>query len=416
MRRVLIAIVLGVALKTLGGTFEEPAGAAGSPSARAIYNAPFQMSPPLSMAELKKLQLAGVSAFELTDYVYGNYAGDFPCPPHADLNPKRAILVCWKQLPYRLVFSKEASYCPWLEFASGAACSFQFFEGNGGWAELFNQWGRQERNSFVDVLESGPNRVWIRWIYFGVNLVKGQPAYRGIEDFWAYPNGLILHRQSFTTLLPGKHHGYAREPIELIGLCPVGKKWSDVLRPTDRPGERHALAALDPFSEKRYDVYWTLKRNALWESTHRREGCSWRELDDAAGIVLVLPLREGSPFVSFGDASGFSHDSTRIKEHTFGDTGGLGWGSSSWDHWPIGWVNSQGHVMDAQSAKRYPNHFSPAGMDFFALPNEQVERRNYFSLIGVGGKDMEPIRRLARGWLESGARGTADPEMIKRLR
>ena len=30
--------------------------------------------------------------------------------------------------------------------------------------------------------------------------------------------------------MPGNHHGYAREPIEMIGMCPVGKLWKDVLR------------------------------------------------------------------------------------------------------------------------------------------------------------------------------------------
>ena len=96
---------------------------------------------------------------------------------------------------------------------------FQFFEGNDGWAELFNNWGRQERNSFVDILEMGPQRVWLRWTYFGVNMEAGRPAYRGTEDFWAYPNGLILRRQCYESLIPKEHKGYAREPIELIGTA-----------------------------------------------------------------------------------------------------------------------------------------------------------------------------------------------------
>ena len=137
---------------------------------------------------------------------------------------------------------------PWFELPDGAGVCFQFFEGNDGWAELFNQWGRQERNSFVDVIESGPKRVWVRWTYFGVNVKAGQPAYRATEDFWAYPNGLVLRRQTYRTLLPGKHEGYAREPIELIGMCPVGKRWFDVLEKDPASEERHALAVLDAFS------------------------------------------------------------------------------------------------------------------------------------------------------------------------
>ena len=168
---------------------------------------------------------------------------------------RRRLSSVWKDFPYRFVFSHEASYCPWFELPSGAAVCYQFFEGNLGWAELFNNWGRQERNSFVDVLEPGPQRVWVRWTYFGVNMEQGQPAYRGTEDFWAFPNGLIVRRQTFETLLPGDHHGYAREPFELIGLCPVGRRWCDVLRQVPGAEDRHALAVLDVFSDKRYDVF-----------------------------------------------------------------------------------------------------------------------------------------------------------------
>jgi hypothetical protein len=114
------------------------------------------------------------------------------------------------------------------------------------------------------------------------------------------------------------------------------------------------------------------KRRGPWDATPRREGCAWKEIDDAAGVVLALPMRAGSPFCAFGTASGFDAQTTRIKEHSHKDTAGIGWVSSCWDHWPVGWLNSQGHEVDAASLKKYPNHFSPAGMDFFAMPNEEV--------------------------------------------
>ena len=46
----------------------------------------------------------------------------------------------------------------------------------------------------------------------------------------------------------------------------------------------------------------------------------------------------------------------------------------SWDHWPIGWPNSQGHEVNENSLKLYPNAFSTLGMDFFALPDTDEER------------------------------------------
>ena len=38
--------------------------------------------------------------------------------------------------------------------SKGVALCNQFFEGNNGWAELFNNNGRRERNSFMDVVQA----------------------------------------------------------------------------------------------------------------------------------------------------------------------------------------------------------------------------------------------------------------------
>jgi hypothetical protein len=371
----------------------------------------------LGMADLAKRNTNAVSVVEVTDYVFGGYQGDFPSPPHADGNPKKAFIVQWRDYPFRLVFSHEGSYCPWMEFPSGVALCYQFFEGNDGWAELFNDHGRKERNSFVDIVESGPNRVWVRWTYFGVNMSSGEAAYRGVEDFWAYANGLVLRRQTYESLMPGKHTGYAREPIEMIGMCPVGKLWHDVLQPGPEADENHALAVLDPFSSDRYDLYWKHKPEPgkIWAAVPRRTGAPWKKLDDAPGAAMVVPFRDGSPFCIFGDASGFRSDFTRLKEHSFKDTGGHGWISSTWDHWPIGRMNSQGHEVDAESLSKYPNHFSPMGMDLWALPNEESARRVFFSLIGVAGADLEPVRRVARAWLDKGPEVVSDPNSIADL-
>ena len=360
---------------------------------------PFLKPRPLTMAELARQETAGVSVAEVSDYVFGGYKGKFPSPPHADLNPKKAFIVFWKNLPYRFVFCHEGSYCPWFELPSGDGQCYQFFEGNTGWAELFNEWGRKERNSFVNVIENGPKRVWVRWTYFGVNMVAGQRAYRGTEDFWAYPNGLIVRRQTYEPLLPDSYRGYSREPIEMIAMCPVGKLWLDVLAKNPATGERHALAVLDIFSSNRYDVFWKHKPGTLWDSTHRRTGCAWKEVQNAKGVLISVPREDGSPFCVFGDASGFQHDYTRLKDHTF--TAEI-WGSSCWDHWPIGWLNSQAHPVDEKTLPVYPNHFSPLGMDFFALPDVEESSASYYSLIGVAGADLEPARAMARQWLEKG--------------
>ena len=122
---------------------------------------------------------------------------------------------------------------------------------------------------------------------------------------------------------------------------------------------------------------------------------------------MAVPLSDGTPFCAFGDNSGFQHDYTRIKDLTFESEA---WGSVCWDHWPIGWLNSQAHVVDAESWKRYPNHFSPLGMDLFALSDEKAAQGVFYSILGVSGDDWEVTRRSVRQWLEKGTAAMADPD------
>ena len=365
------------------------------------------------MARLKTMRTSGVAVAEVSDYVYGGYAGALPSPPHADVNPRKAFVIYWKDFDYRFIFSHEASYCPWFELPSGAALSYQFFEGNEGWAELFNEYGRKERNSFVDIIESGPRRVWVRWTYLAVNMASGEAAFRGVEDFWAFPNGLVLRRQRYYSLKPGDNRGYAREPIELIVMSPVGKLWYDVLAAEPSTGESRAFVGVDAFSRARVDIFWKKKDDPkkIYAGTARRTGSPWKEIDDARGFAGIIPLRDGSPFFIIGDASGFPHEATRLKEHSDRKgTGGWGWGTLTWDHWPVGWLNSQAHDLSAETFGRYPSHFAPFGLDLWSMPNESTERRDFYSLMGVGGANVEAIRELAKGWLSAATAG--QPERV----
>lgn len=372
---------------------------------------------PVTMAQLNSSKTAGVSVAEVSDYAFGGFRGEMSGPPHADLNPGKAFVIYWKDFPYRFVFSHEASYCPWFELPSGAGVSFQMWEGNEGWAELFNEQGRRERNSFVDIIEAGPRRVWVRWTYFGVNLEAGEAAYRATEDFWAFPNGLILRRQSYRTLKPGDTRGYAREPIELIVLNPVGMQWWDVLARESSTNESHAFVGVDAFSRARVDIYWKRKDDPkkIYAGTARRTGSPWKEIDDARGFAGLIPLRDGSPFFVIGDASGFPHETVRLKEH--GDrkgTGGWGWGTLTWDHWPVGWLNSQSHDFSIENFGVYPSHFAPFGLDLWSMKNEETENRDFYSLVGVAGADVEAVRTLAKNWLSANA--VADPARAASLK
>jgi hypothetical protein len=78
-----------------------------------------------------------VSVRIVDDYTFGGYTGGFQSPPSADGNPKRALILSWRDFDHKLVFSHEASYCPWLELPAGSAACFLLFDGSVGGAVLF---------------------------------------------------------------------------------------------------------------------------------------------------------------------------------------------------------------------------------------------------------------------------------------
>jgi len=386
----------------------------------------FEKRAPISTADWARRIVSGVAAVEVSDYAPAGYKGELtPSPPHGDLNAKRAIIVSWKGASHRLVFCHEASYDPWMELPNGVALCNQFFEGNNGWAELFNNNGRKERNSFVDVVQSGPERVWVRWNYFCVNKDNdSRPALRGTEDYITYPNGLVWRRLTYSTLMPEKPEGYSWQPIDFFAVAPSGTTWSDLFERDKQVGDYHVASALAADSNLRYDVYWTDGRGP------RRNGDRHVLLDIAhsSGFAMVVPFKAGYLFTIMGAASGFPAEKSQIVDHSFTDTGGWGWGSRRWDHWPIGWVNAQAHEYKPGSP--YPYHFGPFSHYIVNKPIEDAhrdypieardmdlnrwsERHVYYTLTGVG-KDLESIRRLAARWLGKG-KACASPQSVAEL-
>jgi hypothetical protein len=152
------------------------------------------------------------------------------------------------------------------------------------------------------------------------------------------------------------------------------------------------------------------------------------EISHSPGLAIVLPVKAGSLFTILGASSGFPSEKSQVVDHSFDDTGGWGWGPIRWDHWPIGWINSEGH--DYKPGSPYPYHFGPFSHYIVNKPlkdakrdfpiethdmelNRWSERHVYYTLTGVG-QDLEGIRRLAKQWLDKGA-DCAKPESIASL-
>jgi hypothetical protein len=389
----------------------------------------FKRPAPVTMAELAQRPTQAVSVVEVRDYAPGHYTGTLsPSPPHADLEPRKAVVVSWKDHAQRFVFSHEASYCPILEWPSGAGMCNQFFEGNLGEAELFNDMGRKERNSFVDIIESSPERAWVRWTYFCVNMRDdSQPRLRGTEDYFAYPNGLVLRRMSYESLIPDKVIGYSTQPVELFGSAPAGATLADLFPRDSEHGDYHTHAVLDLYSDRRYDIYWDDEGHVR----RRGDDATLAAIPRSSGCALVLPFRAGLLFAVLGPASGFPAEKNQLIDHsTPGAAGGCGWGAGRWDHWPIGWLNSQTSFWKPGSPYAYSfgsvgQHFVPDGkrIKAFAVDypifcedmelNRWTERRMFHVLLGAA-RDWAEVRRIGRSWLDQGS-ACSRPESIAKI-
>jgi hypothetical protein len=390
----------------------------------------FEKPEPVTIAEVAKRSTRGVSALEVNDYAPGRYTGALlPSPPHADLNATKAVVVLWKDYPHRFIFSHEASYSPLLELPNGAAMCNQFFEGNLGEAELFNNMGRKEKNSFVDVIQSGPDRVWVRWTYFAVNMNDdAKPRLRGTEDYFAYPNGLVLRRMTYESLVPSEVVGYSTQPVELFGVAPVGKRIKDLFPRDAQQGDYHTHAVLDLYSDRRYDIFWGDKG----EVRRRGNDATLAAIARSPGCALVLPFRDGLLFAAFGNASGFPAERNQLVDHcTPGAEGGCAWGTGLWDHWPIGWLNSQTSLWKPGSPYAYSfgsvgQFFVPDGKRIRSFGedypkfckdmelNRWTAHRVFYVLLGAG-REWDDVRRIGRRWLDKG-RECARPESIADLK
>ena len=424
---------LAAAARVAPAAETKPAAAAAhqSISPDPIYEKPSA----IKMAEFKAHPLPGVSAVEVSDFAICGYQGELkPSPPHADLNPNHSVVITWRGKPNRFVFCHEASYDPAMELPSGVGLCNQFFEGNNGWAELFNNNGRKTRNSFVSIVQSGPERAWVRWNYFCVNALDDtHPALRGTEDYVAYPNGLMWRRLTYETMMPGEVNGYAWDPIDFFAYAPCGTEWRDLFERDAQHGDYLVTSVLDAFSAKRYDIFWDDDGKA------RRVGDAalLLEISHSRGLAMVMPFKEGYLFTILGNDSGFPSEKSQVVDHSFNDTGGWGCGSARWDHWPVGWLNSQTNDYKPGISK-YPYSFGPISHYMVSRPvkhvaevdmkdpgndyereatnmelNRWAERHVYYTLTGMA-RDMESIRRLARRWLERG-QACARPESIEDL-
>ena len=190
----------------------------------------------------------------------------------------------------------------------------------------------------MDVIERGPDRVRVRWTYFCVNMkddsVHACAARRATS---IYPNGLMLRRMSYETLMPEATVGYSTQPVELFGVLPAGALFQDLF-----PAMRRTETATCTPCSTSTATGGTTSSGARMAGPPGGDDATLKAISRSAGVGSFCPSRERLLFAVLGPASGFPADRNQLFDHsTPGAEGGGGWGAGLWDHWPIGWLNSQ---------------------------------------------------------------------------
>jgi hypothetical protein len=146
---------------------------------------------------------------------------------------------------------------------------------------------------------------------------------------------------------------------------------------------------------------------------------------------MILTSKAGYQFVIMGDASGCDSRRSQIVDHSYPSSGGWGWNAARWDHWPVGWLNSQ--TNNYEKNLEYPYHFGPLSHYFVNRPisnvngktdgyvenandmelNKWSENHVFYTLSGVA-KDIKTIREIGRKWLDQGEL-CSSPESIRNI-
>jgi hypothetical protein len=228
--------------------------------------------------------------------------------------------------------------------------------------------------------------------------------------------------------MPNEIFGYSTQPVELFGILPQGGSVETLFSRHADHDDHNVLSALDLYSGRRYDIYWDDKGGV------RRNGddATLAAITQSAGCALVIPFRDRLLFAALGTASGFSPKYNQFVDHcTPGAAGGAGWGQALWDHWPIGWLNSQAHAWKPGSP--YPCSFGSVGQ--FFVPegkrlksfrkdyseyckdmqvNRWTEKQVFYVLLG-SATNWDEVRRIGTDWLDKGT-DCAQPESIAAIK
>ena len=120
----------------------------------------FERPAAVTLAELAARRTRGVSAVEVNDYAPGHYTGALtPSPPHADMNAQEGRGGLLEEtIPSGSSSATKPVTARCWSCPAAPPCATSSSKATWANAELFNNMGRKEKNSFVDIIQSGPRR------------------------------------------------------------------------------------------------------------------------------------------------------------------------------------------------------------------------------------------------------------------
>ena len=256
-----------------------------------------------------------------------------------------------------------------------------------------------------------------------------QPRLRGTEDYFAYPNGLVLRRMTYESLMPDDVVGYSTQPVELFGVAPVGKLIKDLFPRDAKHGDYLTHAALDLYSDRRYDIYWGEKG----EVRRRGDDATLAAISQSPGCALVLPFRERTALrrarrrQRFSARRRTSWSTTARRAPRAAAGGARGSGTTGRSAGSIrrrpsgnparptptvsdrsGSSSSRTGNGSSRSARTTPEYCKDMEL------NRWTARRVFYVLLGAA-RDWDDVRRIGRSWLDKG-KDCARPESIAELK
>lgn len=337
---------------------------------------------------------------------FGAYYTQLAYSPDWDTNwrvgPYADVVVCFGELPFRLVFWRGTSYCPCWVAENGIWYSNEWWETSemhdhfgflvwnpdctestiGGCEPLFD---KQTRYSQVRIIENHEARIVIHWRYALCDMLYRLP-YVDPETGWGdwadeyyiiYPDGSCLRKATCWSTKPdGGWKGIPEEGVahrechESIVINQPGTRPDDNIEP--------GAVTIASLSGQEHTYIWEAGAPAFGQVA---DPCLQRINLKAKFKPFEIVKPEGAIFQSFREYEGFRH--------------APGSNFMCWDHWPVAQEKS-----DVRTTLDYnrPSHSSLCHIIW--PPAEKTDHSiTNILLTGMTSQGTGELVSLARSWI-----------------